>query len=138
MKDSVKEKQLKNHLKEFVMVTASMITKQGYTTLVSRLSTIDLPEDKVELVKQIVTESLNYDPDASTYDEYSKRYYETHKHNEQFKEVVSRTKKAYYERHKEDIREKNRLRMKARRAAEKAQREVEHVENIIHPMSVCV
>ena len=115
-----------------------MITKQGYNTFLTKLSTIDLPEDKVELVKQIVTESLNYDPDASTYDEYSRRYYETHKHNEQFKETHNRQSKLYYERNKEQARERNRLRMKARRAAEKAQREVEHVENIIHPMSVCV
>ena len=115
-----------------------MITKQGYNTFLTKLSAVDLPEDIIELVKQLLSESLNYDPDANTYNEYKKKYYETHKHNEQFKEVVSRTKKAYYERHKEDIREKNRLRMKARRAAEKAQREAEEVENIIQPMRVGV
>ena len=113
-----------------------MITKQGYTTLVMKLSAdTDLSEDKI---KQIVTESLNYDPDASTYDEYNKRYYETHKHNEQFKETHNRQSKLYYERNKEQARERNRLRMKARRAAEKSQREAEQVQNIIRPMSLCV
>ena len=113
-----------------------MITKQGYTTLVMKLSAdTDLSEDKI---KQIISESLNYDPDASTYDEYSKRYYETHKHNEQFKESHNRQSKLYYERNKEQARERNRLRMRAKRAAEKAQREAEQVENIIRPMSLCV
>ena len=116
-----------------------MITKQGYTTLVMKLSAdTDLSEDKVELVKQLLSESLNYDPDANTYNEYNKRYYETHKHNEQFKETHNRQSKLYYERNKEQARERNRLRMKARRAAEKAQREAEEVENTIQPMSVCV
>lgn len=115
-----------------------MITRQGYSTLVSRLSTIDLPEDKVELVKQIISESLNYEPGSSTYNEYSKRYYENHKHTEKFKESHARSKKAFYERHKEELREKNRLRMRAKRAAEKSQREDEQVETIIRPMSVCI
>ena len=115
-----------------------MITKQRYTPLVSRLSTIGLPEDKIELVKQIVSESLNCDPDSSTYNDYHKNYYESRKHTEKFKESHTRTNKAYYERHKEELREKNRLRMKARRDAEKAQREAEEVENIIQPISLCV
>ena len=115
-----------------------MITKQRYTTLVSRLSTIGLPEDKIELVKQIVSESLNYDPDTSTYDEYRKKYYETHKHNDQFKEAHNRHSKLYYERNKEQARERNRLRMKARRDAEKAQREAERIDPRIPPVGVCV
>lgn len=115
-----------------------MITKNGYNMFITKLSAVDLPEDKIELVKQLLSESMTCDPDSSTYNEYHKNYYESRKHTEKFKESHTRSKKAFYERHKEELREKNRLRMRAKRAAEKAQREAELVQNSIQPISLCV
>lgn len=97
-----------------------MISRNAYNTLLSRLSDIGLAEESLSKVHDVIADTLSYEQRTDTYTEYAKHYYENHKHTDQYKQSNRNSSHSYYERNKEMIREKNRLRMKAKRDAAKA------------------
>jgi biopolymer transport protein ExbB/TolQ len=94
-----------------------MISRNAYNTLLSRLSDIGLAQESLSKVHDVIADTLSYEQRTDTYTDYKKQYYQSHKNDEHFKETNNRAHRAYYERNKIEQREKNRLRMKAKRDA---------------------
>lgn len=111
----------------------SYVTKEKYNKYVEKLEELDLINEMKEKMKRIFQESLDYDPERSTY---SKEKYEKDKESmlkktngrSAYSESHIKATNKYKERNKEELNRKERERYQRKKQEKLFQKESEHIQ----------